>query len=453
MLPLALGVVIGIAALLRLLYLGGKSLWSDEVASLVIAKLSWAEFWRVVSAAEANMSFYYFLLHFWIRLGSDAFTVRLLSALAGVAIIPVIYALGKELGSSLIALVAASIITVNVFHIRYSQEARSYTLVAFLLALSYLCLLRSIKERGYSWGIGYVLSAALALYAHFFAALGLLAQVISFSLMPKEKIPGCRHVIYFLVVALLGLPLLWFVLARNTGQLDWVPVISLKGVYHFIAYLTGSGIQLAIAGLASGIAVKAWISAGRRERSVKKEWPLLLVLIWLVLPISLTLLLSLWKPIFSPRFLIVSLPAATLLIASGLARIRPDPLRYVLSALFLLGSIAPIRSYYAQPPVQDWKAAVGYLGRNVGANDGILFPDQYCRLPFDYYTQQHGLVGSFALVSPVGYEPGGKPHLWIISCVAAGTPPPPYSGAYRIEGVEEFNGIQIAELVRTSSTD
>ncbi len=94
--PTALGLAIGFAALIRIAHLGTKSIWSDEAFSIAVAKLPWADFGHVVTTGEANMSFYYFLLRPWVRFGDDAAYVRLLSVLAGVAVIPVIYWIGRE---------------------------------------------------------------------------------------------------------------------------------------------------------------------------------------------------------------------------------------------------------------------------------------------------------------------------------------------------------------------
>ena len=110
----------------------------DEIVSVAIARLDWGTFWRVVSRSEANMVLYYGLLHFWINLGESEVAVRSISALAGCLVVPVIYSLGRRMFGTRVALISALLLAVNAFHIKFSQEARSYTLVVLLTALSSL---------------------------------------------------------------------------------------------------------------------------------------------------------------------------------------------------------------------------------------------------------------------------------------------------------------------------
>src|SRR5579862_539056 len=58
-----------IAAILRLHGLDSKIPWFDEAMSAGIARLPWSEFVRVLWRFEANMAFYYWLLHFWSAFG------------------------------------------------------------------------------------------------------------------------------------------------------------------------------------------------------------------------------------------------------------------------------------------------------------------------------------------------------------------------------------------------
>src|ERR1700692_1795399 len=124
---------VGVASLLgtfaRFSHLGAKSLWLDEAISLEIARLEWRDLFTVLTRHEANMSFYYFLLHFWIRLGQSEFAIRSLSAIFGVLTIPAIYSLAAALSRTRAGAIAAFLLALNPVHIAYSQEARAYSLV------------------------------------------------------------------------------------------------------------------------------------------------------------------------------------------------------------------------------------------------------------------------------------------------------------------------------------
>jgi uncharacterized membrane protein len=199
-----LGLTIGLAALLRTIHLGTKSLWSDEVASIVIAKLHWAEFWRAVTTNEANMLFYYLLLRLWVRFGDQPSYVKLLPVLPGIAVIPVMYWIGREVHSRQAGILAALLLSVNVFHLRYSQEARSYSLAVLLVAFSFLSFFHCVKQQDRFWGACYVLSSVLALYAHFFAALALVAQLVSLVFLPGPRQLARKQVQRLSIIAVLG---------------------------------------------------------------------------------------------------------------------------------------------------------------------------------------------------------------------------------------------------------
>ncbi len=91
---------------------------------------------RFVSTVDHHPPLYYLLLHGWQRLlGDGAAMVRLPSALLGIAAIPVLYWAGRIFVGRRAAMVAATLLAVSPFHVRYGQEARMYALMALLGAL------------------------------------------------------------------------------------------------------------------------------------------------------------------------------------------------------------------------------------------------------------------------------------------------------------------------------
>ena len=74
-----------VAAALRLIALGRKSFWLDEIASVAISRRPSPVFWHFLWHDEGNMALYYVLLKPWLHFGYAEATVRLLSVIAGVA--------------------------------------------------------------------------------------------------------------------------------------------------------------------------------------------------------------------------------------------------------------------------------------------------------------------------------------------------------------------------------
>lgn len=446
----ALSLIVILAAILRLAYLGTKSIWSDEAFSIYIAKLPWSSFWHLITTAEANMAIYYVLLRPWLHFGDAARWVRFLSALLGVAVVPLVYWIGREFLSRRAGLIAALLLAINPFDIRYSQEARSYSLVVLLVVISFLSFFRCLRRQDGRWSAAYILSSTFALYAHFFAALAVFAQLLSLFFVPrKDRRLASRQGARIGLVLVLGSPLLWFVLFRNSGQLNWAPPVHAIDFYHFLLFLTGSGLKFAIALLGFALCLKAWRSRWHTRWSTR-EWEILVIMFWLFVPIALTLLVSVWKAVYAPRFLLFCLPAALLLIADGLTQISNAWVRYALIALLAIGSLGPIRAYYSEPGQEDWGGVVRFLSQNAHAGDAAFLPNAYCELPLRYALDHARVsVPDLRIVSSIpSAEPrnDGSNTLWVISC--SGTKPFSVGSwsDYSLQEIRDFKGVRILRL-------
>ncbi|HKV45946.1 MAG TPA: glycosyltransferase family 39 protein [bacterium] len=187
---LLLAGIVYLATFLRFFALGEKSFWLDEATSIAIARLDWASLFAVVMHQEPNMSLYYGLLHLWRHLGEHEATIRSLSAIAAVATIPTVYAIGRRMFDAKVGLLAALFLAVNAFDIRYAQEARSYALLVFLTTLATLALARSVERPSRASWTGYVVISVASVYSHFFAAPVLLAHVASLAFLRRRLLPA-----------------------------------------------------------------------------------------------------------------------------------------------------------------------------------------------------------------------------------------------------------------------
>jgi hypothetical protein len=75
------------------------------------------------------------------------------------------------------------VLALSPLHIYYSQEARMYGLVVFLIALSYLALVSFNVTPSWRWAAVYGVSVAVALYADYSAAFALLPQAILIAML------------------------------------------------------------------------------------------------------------------------------------------------------------------------------------------------------------------------------------------------------------------------------
>ena len=98
--------------------------------------------------SERSPPLYYVLAWGWSKLfGTGEVGLRSLSALIGTLTVPVAYVAALELSSRRrIALVCAALVALNPYLVWYSQEARSYALMALFVALSLVFFARCLNR-------------------------------------------------------------------------------------------------------------------------------------------------------------------------------------------------------------------------------------------------------------------------------------------------------------------
>jgi len=388
-----LALIMAISAGLRLHALAAKVFWFDETLSAGVAMMHWPQFFLTLWTREANSAFYLFLLHVWVALGTTHGIIRGLSLLFSVATIPVIYALGERLFGRVTGLLAAWFLAINAFHIRYAQEARGYTLVAFFAVVATWLLVRNMEEPASAkWGL-YTAACAAAVYSHLFGLLVVMVHVLWIANSHRSGLPlrqFWRSLFWFFCALI---PLAAFTLKARTSTVNWIGPTEPTLILKLGEEIAGNwGFRL-VSVEAFAITVAA-ICAWRRLRGTDcrwNGWNYTLLFIWLFVPPALTIAVSWLHPVFLPRYLIICLPASILLVACGVARLRPRVIALALcvsiSAFSLLGTIA----YYHHDfdlTRDRWIAASSYVLDHAQPGDGAYFYTRMGRVPFEYYRSQ-----------------------------------------------------------------
>lgn len=139
-----------IGSFLRLYHLNFQSPWLDEIHTLNEAnpKLSFNEVHDALLIAEPHPPLYFFIMNVVFKIfGYSIFIARMVSAIIGIAGLYSIYLLGKELFSKKAGIFAMILLSVNYFHIYYSQDARMYGLLFLTTTLSFYYLTRLISKK------------------------------------------------------------------------------------------------------------------------------------------------------------------------------------------------------------------------------------------------------------------------------------------------------------------
>ena len=181
---LALLLIGSLGLILRLHHLGTRGIWFDETFSAMIARLRWSQFALTLWNREANMAFYYLILHFWEKLGSNPEFLRGLSVIFSVAALPLTYSLGARLFDRKTGLIAAWLLAINAYDVRYVQEARAYALVVLLSVLSTWLLVRNLQQQSSPSWAAFTIANVLLVYSHFYGGLLVIAQLVSLLFLP-----------------------------------------------------------------------------------------------------------------------------------------------------------------------------------------------------------------------------------------------------------------------------
>src|SRR4051812_7078505 len=155
--------ILALAALLRLVGLGSRSLWLDEGAEYDVIHGSLGHLFERVADRESTPPLSYLYEWAWTKaIGTSEFALRLPFALLGIALVVVMYAAARSLAGRRAGLIAAALAACNPMLVWHAQDARAYTLLALLLAGTIWAL---AERRAWWWAA----LATAALATHHFA--------------------------------------------------------------------------------------------------------------------------------------------------------------------------------------------------------------------------------------------------------------------------------------------
>jgi mannosyltransferase len=226
----ALALLTALGAALRFASLDVQSFHHDEVITAArVIPGSFSDMLHAVKGSESNPPLYYVLAWAWAKaFGTGEVGLRSLSALFGVATVPLAYCIGAELASRRAGLIAAALVAVSPMLIWYSQEARSYAILVFFCAASLYFFCRALRTRGGRDLALWALVSALALCSHYFAVFAVAIEALWLLIALRSR---WRVVLPALAaVAAVGLALLPLIAAQvnptHIGWIDFTPLSS-----------------------------------------------------------------------------------------------------------------------------------------------------------------------------------------------------------------------------------
>ena len=218
---LALAALTLLAAVLRFYRLGHQGFWFDEGNTALLVHFSPGKMLGLIPQTESTPPLYYCVAWVWARVfGYGETGLRSLSAVCGVALVPVVYAAGAKLISGRAGMIAAAFAACSPLLIWYSQEARSYEMLALLSGLSLLAFAYARADPTPRVLVAWVVASALALATHYYAVLAVVPEAVWLLWVHRSRRPVQ---IAFAVVGLCGLGLIPLAISQHgTGLGNWI---------------------------------------------------------------------------------------------------------------------------------------------------------------------------------------------------------------------------------------
>ncbi len=387
--------ILVIGLILRLISLN-QSLWLDEATSALVAKMSVKEIFSGFLPGDFHPPFYYLLLKYWSDIfGFSEISLRIPSVLFGIATIYIVYLIGREVVNRNAGLAASGLLATSGLAIYYSQEARMYSMAAFLVSFLIFSFVKTIRRgRVGDWVLFSVLLAFAAMTDYVAILIFPVFWIYAFLVKQKnswwEKF-FASHIIFGMITLLWastfilqlknGLSVsttspLWYQTLGQTSfkNLALIPVKFMIGRISFEPQWLYGLIVILSAVLFGSLLV-------RSRRNLSLLW------MWLLVPIILGAIISFKVPTLSYFRYLFCLPAFYLLAGVGIDGLGKHKIPVL---IFFFGLNLFTSGYYLLSPKfqrEDWRLATSAIG-----NDKIIFPADSQKEALIYYGKGDQII-------------------------------------------------------------
>lgn len=427
--PVALALALGAA--LSLVGIG-RSFWRDEAVSMIFASQPIDELFGYFVEIEASTAIYYLLLHFWLGTGDSEAGARLLSVAFGVATVVPVAAVARHIAGPWAGGAAALVFASMPFVVRFSQEARAYSLSMLVCALLAWLLLRAVERPTVGRWLTYGCLAAVGMFVHFFVAFVVAANML--------YLLACRSVPRGAPLVALGVPLAFgggLLVAAVLGQrhrdafIAWIPPIVWDGLSRELVRVAG--------GPALSVALAAFVTYGLAMRH--RDGRMWMLFAWLVVPCVVGVAFSVAvQPVLVSRYLAVSIPALAILAGVGIASVAPLSGRVAWASLFALLVVVTDPTGYGRP-VEDWRGATSWIAAEARTGDRIAFGSDTGRT-VAFYVARHDPDVTLEPVADLDALRADDRRLWTTSYIGdeRGARRPPRGRGLRARGGANVGG-------------
>ncbi len=407
---ISLTIILILGSILRFYGLDIQSFWYDELFTWKMSNQdSMREVINTVRHHDGLPPLHQLITYFILRYVGDSESIlRFPSAIFGVLSILAIFLIGVRLYSYREGLIASAFMAVLWTPISFSQELRAYSMLLLFTMLStyyWLSILWAFNNNTspsrYSI-LCYIISSTVSSYLHYFGLYLILLQglFISIVFIRKQRVWSYIFLIYFLIF-LIYLPWLPGMMDQISGSAyRWIPKPELfRFIKNHLLFLFNKSKILALIVLPMYLFIfvhifynilRAKKYNNMRELLLSSD---MLLILWLVTPfIGMFIKSKLSTPILTNRNLLISLPAAYLLLSRAVTQlpIKQKTQTVIASAIitiFIFHTIF-IKNYYTTPMKTQYREAVEFVLRHDHKYKGSIITANTDMI--DYYFKLMG---------------------------------------------------------------
>ena len=389
-----------------------QSLWLDEaIGAEAVKNFSLWGLMAEFSKFDNHPPLYYMVLKLWTDIfGYSEVSLRFPSIALGVGTVYLTFLIARKLNpkGKIFYLLAPLLLATSGLHIYYSQEARMYSMAAFLAALAV-------------YGF---LSSAWLLFSFSITAL-LMADYVGVFLLPifwiwgiwKREDKSWWRAFWLTHLPLVVFGMFWlptFLLQSSHGKwlLETLPawravaggasvkqagILWAKFVLGRISF-TNKVFYYLLVGLASIPVLVGLLKALRRRKEVEFIW------LWLVIPLASGFVVSFIFPAFIYFRFLFTLPAFFILISWGVNSIKSRVLKPLIFGLLLMANLFGWFIYASKPTQQRerWREAVGFVEGRAKNNEVVIFEYPEAFTPWRWYAS--GKIKAFGATDEISAD-------------------------------------------------
>ncbi|MFC1653806.1 glycosyltransferase family 39 protein [Patescibacteria group bacterium] len=370
-------IIIFILSFLVRLIGANQSLWLDEAAQAIESARPFSEQLDIIHDFQPPL--FHYIVHFFHQVSSADWWLRLASIIPGVLTIVFAYKIAEELFNKKAALITGILGAISPYHYYFSQELRPYSLATMAGTMSMYYFFKLTKSKSKKVNLGYIISTAVGLYSTyvfpFILAAQLLIVIYSFSKKIKEF---SQNLSLSVLVFIPWVPTFARQLSAGIGlknsyagwatavSLPWQKSLPLTGIRFIIGMIQVdfTVVQIIFFSLILGVLARIIFSV-LSSKKVKH------MLIWLIVPVMVSFLVSFFIPVLEPKRVMYVLPALWITLGISLSNTKN---KFSMFFIFLL-SIIPLFIHFTNPKLQreNWKQAVSFVEKSSDLDTGAVF--------------------------------------------------------------------------------